>query len=173
MRKPITTKAASLFVVACLLTLAGSQAFALPIYDVQYTIDVSGDSPYNTQIVTVSGIVTAEFYNGFTIADAAGPWNSIFVFTYSYGPDIGDEIEVTGLVDEYYNLTEIKDLTSYTVLSTGNAVTPTIVNTSDLAQESYETVLVTIQNITVATLETYGEYTVDDGSGAARCDDRQ
>jgi 5-methylthioadenosine/S-adenosylhomocysteine deaminase len=161
----------TLFIAACLLILTGSQALAVSIHDVQYTPDVSGNSPYFGQVVTVSGIVTCAFAHGFTIADAPGPWNSVFVYTYSEGPDIGDEVELSGLVDEYYNLTEIKNITGYTLLSTGNSVVPAVIATVDMAQESYEAVLVTFENVTVTSLGSYGEYSVDDGSGATWCDD--
>jgi len=179
MRKQLTARTAlpgalfsTLLMTTCLLMLTGSQALALSIHDVQYTSDVSGDSPYLGQVVTISGIVTCAFAHGFTVADAPGPWNSVFVYTYSEGPDIGDEVELSGLVDEYYNLTEIKDITGYTLLSTGNSIAPSVIATVDMAQESYEAVLVTFENVTVTSLGTFGEYTIDDGSGATWCDDR-
>jgi len=152
------------------MVLVGT-AHALPIYDIQYTTDPSGDSPYAGQVVTITGVVTGSAYNGYFVADAPGPWNAIFVYTYDSGPDVGDEVQLTGTVAEYYNLTEITDVTAYQLLSSDNPVVPELVTTGTLSQEMYECVLVSVENVSVVSLESYGEWIVDDGSGGVYCDD--
>ncbi len=57
------------------------------IYDIQYTTDSSGDSPLNGETVTISGIVTAEFWGSSSnrylyVQDAEGPWNGVVCFEY-------------------------------------------------------------------------------------------
>ena len=44
--------------ISCVLPVGGN---ITPIYEIQYTADLSGYSPLNGQTVTISGIVTAEF----------------------------------------------------------------------------------------------------------------
>jgi cytosine/adenosine deaminase-related metal-dependent hydrolase len=146
-------------------------ASAVTIYDIQYTTDPSGDSPYAGQVVTVTGIVTAVTYDGYVIAEAPGSWHAIFVYSAQrHGPRVGDEIEITGTVSEYYNMTEIGDVTSYTLLSSGNEIAAWIVTAQNASQEMYESVLVTISNLTVTLLGGSGEWTADDGTGTIRCD---
>ena len=84
------------------------------IYDIQYTTDSSGDSPLNGQTVTISGIVTAEFwgsddnrtsstsYDGddhkfMAVQDAEGPWNGVVCFEYG-GWDTFDFSSSAGMV---------------------------------------------------------------------------
>ena len=100
------------------------------IHDIQYTTDSSGDSPLDGQTVNISGIVTAEFWGSssnryFYVQDAEGPWKGIVCFEYGgwdtfdftssagivHSVAEGDSVTVTGTVDEYYNLTEIVDVT--------------------------------------------------------------
>ena len=88
-------------------------------------------SPYNGQEVTIHGEVTAEFwgsdqYRYMTVQDAEGPWNGIVCFNYNGwdqfewvdasgsshpGPAEGDMVTLTGIIEEYYNLTELTDVT--------------------------------------------------------------
>jgi len=77
----------------------GLFAQVLTCYDVQYTDDLSGDSPYMDQIVTVTGIVTGIVPGtGIFISDPdGGPWSGLYI----YGRDaasqtnVGDEVNVT------------------------------------------------------------------------------
>jgi len=72
-----------ILILLAFIALVNSLA-SLSCYDVQYTTDPSGDSPYAGQTVTVQGIVVAErFYTGssttnygFMIGDQeGGPWS--------------------------------------------------------------------------------------------------
>ncbi len=171
------------FSVLFCVTLASSVAFGgdiTSIYDIQHTVDPSGDSPLNGQTVTIEGVVTAANYNGFFVTDAAGPWNSIYVYTDAAGCAVedGDGVTVTGVVDEYFNMTEITqsgDATpvqvSCSITSSGNAYAALPLSTVAVAQEQYESVLVSAAAVDVISLGSYGMWTVDDGSGPVPIDD--
>lgn len=156
------------FLVLAVLVCASTAASGVTIYDIQYTTDPSGDSPYAGQVVSTGGVVTAVHYDGFVMCDAAGPWHAVFVYTYTAGPVIGDQVELTGRVQEYNGMTEITGLSAFGILSHGNPVTPVIVSAAGANQEQYESVLITVEDVTVTALLTYGEWTVD---GVLVCDD--
>lgn len=159
-------------------------ASEISIFDIQYT-DVQGDycyeSTYDQQYVTTSGVITAvkpgtspNFYlQDFAYDTYAG----IYVFDNAWSPVLGDAITVTAQVSEYYSFTELTAITSYAVNSSGNAVTAKNVSTGDLnscsaTSEGLEGMLVRLNNVTVTQeVNEYGEWYVDDGSGACQIDD--
>ncbi len=178
------SKFSLIFLVVCMST---SLLIGTTIYDIQYTT-IAGDGTYPSllvgQTVTFTGIVTATGYyssgnsNRFFVSDpAGGAWNGVFVFSYDYSVSQGDEVEVTGEVQEYFGLTEIGNLTDVSVLSTGNPIPAAIsVATGDLMApstgEPYEGCLVKISDVTVTQgPSTYGEWYVNDGSGNCQIDD--
>lgn len=145
------------------------------IHDIQYTEDPSGASPYVGQTVTTQGVVTAFFYDGhrhFFIQDSTGPWSGLFLYEPDGFLNVGDLVEVTGQVSEYYGLTEIANGEA-TVLSSGNPLpAPEALSTGNVSQEQWESVLVRVENAVVTNPNLgYGEWLVDDGSGGARVDD--
>jgi hypothetical protein len=148
------------------------------IYDIQFTEDPSGDSPYAGQVVTVSGIVSGTEFNGnnffFISGEDGGAWNGLYVYQYDYEVTEGDNVTITGTISEYFGFTELTDITELVVNSSGNAVPPAIeITTAELAgMEAYESVLVKISDVEVTALpNTYNEWYVDDGSGACQIDD--
>ena len=170
-------------VLLCLLGSGGASAHSLltSIYAIQYSELPGGESPYADELVTVEGEVTAIFQNGFTLAEAAGPWQAIFIYTYTCGPQIGDHLRVTGQVAEYNGMTEIQALT---LCESGpRSGGPTRrgdpahrqalpVPVSAVAQEQYESVLVQIADVSVVRLADYGEWEVSNNTGALlRVDD--
>jgi hypothetical protein len=161
--------AAGLFLVAS--AGAASAGDLVPIHDVQYTLDPSGASPYEGQEVTVTGVVTATVYYGYFVSDAPGPWSSVFVYGDRDGPEVGDEVLLTGTVEEYYGMTEISDVSAFELLSSGHPVTPLVLPVVDVSQEMYESVLVALDDVHVAALLDFGEWAVTDGAAYALCDD--
>lgn len=146
------------------------------IYEIQYTTDPSGNSPYVDSTVTTSGIVTGVFSRGFFIEEKpAGAWKGIYAYQgYSWTPDVsrGDSVEVTGTIQEYYTMTEFGSGNTYNVISSGVVLpSPLTVNTGDAAQEQYESVLLFL-NDAVCTDDSLGywEWYVNDGSGNFRID---
>ncbi len=148
---------------------------SLAIYDIQYTTDPSGDSPYADQTVTTTGIVTAVEagnYNVF-IQDGSGSWNGIMIYHPPIDVQLGDEVLVTGTVQEFYGWTEISPVTTCTVLSSGNPLPePIVLETVDISDEQWEGVLIQVEDVSVTNPDLgYGEFEIDDGSGPARVDD--
>jgi predicted extracellular nuclease len=153
------------------------------IYDIQYTTDASGDSPYMGEVVTTTGIVTAlgmsNFPDNFYMSmPAGGAWNGIYV--HNSGDStlaVGDEVTVTAEVVEYYSFTELKapenGTITVTVNSSNNTVpAPVVVTTNAVNDEQYEGVLVKVENVTVTSAQdTYGQWNVSDGSGDVQIDD--
>ncbi len=145
----------------------------LTIAQIQTTADgQQGPSPYEGQLVQTSGIVTAVTSSGYYVQDTTAAWSGIYVYDKNHSPAIGDEIELRGEVAEYYNLTELKNISVFNVLSSGNSMAALDVPTGEVSQEMYEGVLVKVSNA-VCTDEDlgYGEWQVDDGSGPVRVDD--
>lgn len=153
------------------------------IYDIQYTTDPGGASPMEGEFVITSGIVTAGSgeltSSGFLMQDGDGAWNGIWVYAPDYTVQRGDEVQVYGVVEEYYDKTEISDVTDVTILSSGNDLPNPVIescgalNGSDfLLSESYESVLVNVENVTVVEeMNEYGEWMVYD-SDSLMVDDR-
>jgi len=129
-------------------------------------------SPYDGQIVSTIGIVTGVFNGSYFIQDGEGAWNGVYVYS-SDDVSLGDEVELTAEVDEYYDLTELKNVSSFLVASSGNPLPdPTILSTDEINDEAYEGVLVMVENAICANDNLgYGEWELDDGSGACVVDD--
>lgn len=113
-----------------------------------YTVQGNGlASPYDGQEVAVEGIVVGDFQlnaqlKGFYIQDAAGDGDAATsdgIFVYAPGGldvNAGDHVRVRGVVDEYYNLTEITSVSKVWLCSSGNSVAPTDV-TMPFADSNY------------------------------------
>ena len=146
---------------------------AVSIYEIQYTTDPSGNSPYNGQTVMTGGIVSAdmpETGDGYFVQSGTGPWSGIYVYDTDNTPAIGDSITFTAAVSEYFNLTELSGVAGYMVISSGNAVDPYDVATGDVSLEPLEGVLVRVSSSSCTEAPsgaTFGKYKVDDGSGEA------
>ncbi|MFO7895620.1 MAG: FlgD immunoglobulin-like domain containing protein [Candidatus Cloacimonadales bacterium] len=150
------------------------QANEYTIYEIQYTEDASGDSPHLGELVTTSGVVTAIFSNTFFIQDGAGAWNGLCVYPNTFDISdlaVGNEIEVTAMVDEYNGKTELLDLQEIVVLNeTAELPAPEIIMTGEIVladlhnPEAWEGVLVQMENVTVTDPDLgYGEWEIDDG----------
>ncbi len=112
----------------------GEEPTLTSIYEIQ---GESHTSPLLGESVTTTGIVTAVDSNGFYLQDATGDNNdatsdALFVFTGS-SPTVavGDDVEVTGTVSEFFpggedtgnlSTTQISGNPSVTVNSSGNAL---------------------------------------------------
>jgi DNA/RNA endonuclease YhcR with UshA esterase domain len=109
--------------------------------------DIQGEqnaSPYEGQIVSSTGIVTADAEYGFFIQDASGPWNGIWIFDFGNNSiNRGDQVEVSGMVEEYNGLTEINITDgSLSIISPNNDLFNSVA--VDMLDESHESVLVTV-----------------------------
>ena len=182
-----------LLAISTILVILPTLLKATTIYDVQYneTNRGTGDdcypSPEENNTVTITGVVTGvttnTTYDNFWIQEASGLWRGIYVFDNYIHPSRGDSIRLTGLIKEYYGLTEIDpDPDAHQILATGvSEPDPIKVTCAELADgcsvdgESYEGVLVRIDSVVVTQdLNEHGEWYVSDDGGATECqiDDR-
>ncbi|MBP7462696.1 MAG: T9SS type A sorting domain-containing protein [Bacteroidales bacterium] len=143
----------------------------------EYTIaEIQGSadaSPYVGDQVITGGIVTGVSATGYFIQDGAGAWNGIFVFNNTNTPVIGDDITIKGIVAEFNGKTEMTNITEYNVNSVDNELPlPVAVTTLGAAAEMYEGVLVSVADANCSNADAgFGEWTVDDGSGAININD--
>lgn len=148
------------------------------IYDIQGQQDLSpmadrivnqdGTEELNYGEVSTSGVVTANFGEMYFIQDGKGPWNGIMVYDNGRNPKIGDSIIVTGIISEYYNMTEITEISGYYHIASGKTPPePTIINTGN-ASEQFEGILVKVVEAE-CTFDNYHSdhymWRVDDGTG--------
>lgn len=142
------------------------------IYEIQHTT-IAGDgnypSLYEGQSVTTGGIVTAADFNGgryFISSPQGGAWNGLFIYDNTHAPNVGDSIFLTGLVYEYQGMTEIKDLTAYSVISSLHPLPDYAhISTEQVWDEAYEGVLVQLSNCQIVTeYDQYGNFWVSDGT---------
>jgi len=142
--------------------------------------------------VTVTGVVTADtsdipggVYSDpmVHIQDGTGQWCGVWIFgTESYPLVRGDRVTVTGTVNDVYGYTRIGNVdqgVTVTLLESNVAVPePTLISTQINATpsvcESYEGVLIKVQNVTVTAENAdgspgpsgnYGEMAIADDSG--------
>jgi predicted extracellular nuclease len=123
-----------------------------------YTVQGSGlASSFDGQIVAVEGVVTSDQQdgdlNGFFMQDVAGDGDpatsdGIYVFegTNDTEVSVGDVIRVQGTVDEFFDMTEITDVTLVAVIGTAPVVATSVSlpwNSLD-EPEQYEGMYVTI-----------------------------
>ena len=169
------------------------------IYDIQYVPDpdVDDSSPLVGQEVSINGIVTAEFWGSddkkfMHVQDANGAWNGIVCYEADgwdqfnwtdesgmsiSGPGEGDLVSLTGTVNEYYNLTQLIDISVGIVHPPSETIIlAESVLLGDLG-EAQEGCLVEVTNATVSNPDLgYGEWefsTVDiNGGGVGICDDK-
>ena len=156
----------------------------LKISDIQFAPYSGSDvSSFDNLEVTVQGIATTDTmdFAFYWIQDGTDPWSGLWIMDTQNNIKLGDEVSVTGTVEEDYNVTRIANVTNVTVLSSGNPVPdPLVLATGDITTggdlaEQYESMLVRVSNIKVVTEfpdgANYGEFTVDDGTGEIRVDD--
>jgi predicted extracellular nuclease len=132
----------------------------LPIYEVQGSGDVS---PLLGRTVTVRGVVVGDFQrddqlSGFFLQEPEGDGleetsDGIFVFHGSTEVSVGDEVEVTGRVVEFFGLTELNDVGRDDVVVIGSGSTPAPVQVelplpAGTSWERYEGMLVSLRSRT-------------------------
>ena len=136
---------------------------------IQTIAEVQGEqaaTPFEGQEVTITGVVTANFGEGFFIQDGTGPWSGIYVYDV-LNPQIGDSVILTGTVTEYYDLTEVSDVTDYYLISRENELpAPETIQISDLG-EAYESVVIKIAGAECTNTDLgYGMWEINDGTGS-------
>ncbi len=152
--------------------------FSISIYDIQYTTDPGPNgtypSPYEGQIVTTGGIVNAiDFNDGrFFIISSWGSiseWQGIYVYDNNQNVAVGDSVIIEAEVYEYWGFTELSNLISCEIVSSGNPMPATLVTSiSNAINEARESTRAGIGYSSLSITQTYdewGQWKVADGSG--------
>ena len=119
-------------------------------------------------VVTAGSGETPDGSVAFYLQDGTGQYSGINVYissTSGFSVSRGDSIEVNGETNEYYGKTQIINVSSITVLSTGSTLPdPEVLALNQSDWEPWEGVLVKIQNISVLNNDAgFGEWEVTDG----------
>ena len=165
------------------------------IYDIQYTTDPGASendcypSPLVNKVVTTSGVVTHKIFADhdthaetfFLQQSGIDTWGGIYVHDYDISPNVGDDLILTGTVNEYGGGTQLTDILDHTIESSGNSPSEFLVSSlADLggydcnaSAESYESMLIKVTNVTVADVNVeFGFWIISDDSGyEAQVDD--
>lgn len=148
------------------------------ISEIQQDMGAADDGAFNGQIVDVKGIVTGVYGSNTSIQDGTGAWSGIFIYVSgglldSAGVQVaeGDSVLVTGTVGSFSGGTQLTSA-SAVILSSGNALpAPTVLSTADANLEEYEGVLCQVTGTITGAINSFGEFTIDDGSGNHTVDD--
>lgn len=143
--------------------------YELTVHQVQ---GEAASSPYNGQIVTTQGVVTAAFGTTFVIQDGEGAWNGLWVRAAS-APALGDSLSVTGRVSESdggsAGNTVLVDAVIVSSAPGATLPAPLLLTTVELGGEAYEGVLVSVAGAVCTDADAgAGEWLADDGGGACR-----
>ncbi len=165
-------KMALAFGLALAVVVGVSAADAVTIYDVQYSELPDYVSPLKDSTVTVTGGIVTKVFEGYRVKiviqdpSLGSAWAGIAIscdFDVT-APDVqrGDQVDFSDvLVEEYRGNTQLSydAASSYVVNSSGHAVAPLVVPTSDIPvpvnpalSEPYEFMLLTVQSVTVGAL---------------------
>ncbi|UKN02093.1 T9SS type A sorting domain-containing protein [Paracrocinitomix mangrovi] len=151
----------------------------LSIYDVQYSTANPADSPEDGNTVNLHGVVTSlasggDSGDGYFMQDADGAWNGLMIVDGTNTPNVGDSVEVTGVVEENFDMTRLVSISAFTNHGTPTvAINPVVITSAQAASmEDYESVMVTVE-AAECTVDNagFGLWTMNDGSGDLNADD--
>jgi hypothetical protein len=147
------------YTVDCVLTIAQIQG-------------PGANSPYDGASVCTQGTVQRVVFDRFFIQDGTGPRQGITVFTGSTPTVmVGDLVEVCGIVDEYFNLTEFTSNPVVSVIAAGMPYAPVMLDAATAATEDYESMLLTVGPMNVTSVQNgFGEFLLADMSGSIQAD---
>ncbi|MEA3431872.1 MAG: T9SS type A sorting domain-containing protein [candidate division WOR-3 bacterium] len=173
-----------------LIAVAGFSQQATTIYEIQSNRNPETQaSNWVGSLVTVEGIVTCNYgpINSRTFClemSQAGPWSGIYVYVPSalgtppVPVNLGDSLQITGTVSEFYNNTELKvgDTSDIVRCGTTNLPPVSIISTAHLdttatssylpdSAEAYEAVLVQVQDAFVTDEGDASNWEISDGDG--------
>ena len=146
---------------------------SVSIYDIQFNNNSNGASNYEGSQVYTGGIVYAvREDSSFYLASGSGPWTGVYVYSNDYLLSEGDSVTLTGEVDEYYELTELKNINNLSVVSTGNTPITNNCSTGAASSEEFEGCLIEVVNANCNNDNAgFGEWIVNDGTGDLIIDD--
>ena len=167
--------------LVCLIAVPALGQIPTTIYDIQ-----NGTHPAGTWVSVSGVVVTAGSYEltasgaYIMVEEPAGGqysgvevyWGSAQAADYAHITR-GDAVNIIGVVDEYYDMTEIAvDAPGDTVVVSGTCTLPLDVITIGEIDEPWEGVLINIRCAMTATeANTYGEWTIRHLTDEVTCDD--
>jgi len=130
------------------------------IHAIQYSKQANTESYFKGDTLTVTGVVTStrKDIGDVYIQKGTGPWSGVQIFgARSDTFQLGDLVEVTAIVDEYFGKTELKyfKTSDFKILARKQKVPDGSVVPSDSVRnggpwaEAYEGVLVSVENVFV------------------------
>jgi predicted extracellular nuclease len=153
-------------------------------YTIEQIQDTTGTGTHQSAVVgeyvITSGIVTGIFDTFFTIENTEsvdGKWSAIWVQNNGTSINLIDEVSVTGIVSESYGKTIINASDVEVTGQPDIALVPFEISTLDASDEAYEAVYIqctgtcTNENPDESAKADFGEWLIDDGSGAIRVND--
>jgi hypothetical protein len=121
--------------------------------------------------VVTSGIVTGVYGSNVSIQDGQGAYSGLWLFSPDVPVQVGDQIEATGAVTEYFDKTQIST-PAVVILSQGNALPAAeMLSTLDAGSEPWEGVLVQVTGAVTNPSLGFGEWAMSDGTGEIGADD--
>ena len=139
------------------------------IYDIQVGQETNA---YTDQVVNTLGIVTGIYGSSVSVQDGTGPYSGIWMYGSDVNVQVGDEISITATVVEYNDLTQLSS-PAVSIVSQGNDLpVAEVLSSAAVSEEQWEGVLVHTSGAVDSDALGFGEWSVDDGSGSARIDDK-
>ena len=128
---------------------------------------VDGDVVTLANVIVVSGV--ASDGKGFYVQDeGGGEWSGMYIYSETmsgdFNPLVGDKLNITGSVSEFYESTQVKVATSESIQVVGEGDV-TVADVSSVTDwEAYESVLIGLADQTVVSaMNDYGEVQLSDG----------
>ena len=115
-------------------------------------------SPYVDQTVATSGVVTAVAPAGYFLQETSAAWSGVYVYDSENVPELGSMVSLQADVVEYYDMTELKNVSNFTVLDISPVITP-LTDLSAPISESLEGCLITLSGVCSIASNDYGEAT--------------
>lgn len=132
---------------------------------------------FTDSLVTVSGIVTGVYGSLFSVQEGTGAYSGIYGFNPEVAVTEGDFVALTGVIGEYFGLTQIQGVdgnpVATAIVSQGNPLPEAeVLGTAATGMEEWEGVLVQTTGVVSSPDLGNGEWGIDDGTGEVRVDDR-
>ena len=135
------------------VTVAKETTQALTIKDISKlngSVIATAGKPVSTEGV-VTHIATTTNGTEFYIQDNTGMWSGLMVADkggqYTATLKVGDRINVSGIVEEYFGMIRIGKIESLTILNSGNKILSDTIITEDARSNAYQNAIVTIDSV--------------------------
>jgi len=125
------------------------------ISQIQGTSDAS---PYVDQTVATSGVVTAVAPAGYFLQETSAAWSGVYIYDSENVPELGSMVSIQADVVEFYDMTELKNVSNFTTLDISTVITP-LTDLSAPISESLEGCLITLSGVCSIASNDYGEAT--------------